>query len=84
VGGPNQIYIVAYGSSSCPPLPTTVQADGQHHLIVKTKEHLFKGDIACTNDLAATTSTVKIPKGIDVTTPLRIDVNGTVTTLDPR
>lgn len=61
-----------------------MRADGQHRLIVKTKEHLFKGDNACTADLAATTSTVKLPAGIDVTTPLRVEVDGTVITLDPR
>lgn len=82
--GDHRIFVVAWGSGSCPPLPETVRADGPHQLTIKTKEHRARRDNACTSDLAATTSTVDLPNGIDTTTPLRVEVDGTVTVLAPR
>ena len=81
--GPHRIYVIAWGSGSCPHLPTTVYSDRPNVLTVKTDEDSFGAD-ACTADLGPTTSTVDLPKGIDLTKPLRVDIDGTVTTLAAR
>jgi hypothetical protein len=77
-----RISVVTMGSSSCPNLPATVDAEGPHHLIIKTKQHATGQ--ACTADLGPTTSTVALPSGIDPSRPLRVEVDGTVRTLVPR
>jgi hypothetical protein len=66
--GPNRIYVVVSGSSTCPRLPTTVQADGQHRVIIKIKDHLTQGG-RCSGDVALITSTVELPSAIDPSTP---------------
>ena len=81
--GPNQIYVVAYGSGSCPNLPTTVDADRHNGVVVKTHEQTF-GAAACTADLGPTTSTVNLPRGIDDTKPVLVDIDGNITRLAPR
>jgi hypothetical protein len=81
--GPREIYVVAWGSGSCPHLPTTVYADRHNDVIVKTEEQSF-GANACTADLGPTTSTVKLPTGVDLTKRLRVEIDGIATTLDPR
>jgi hypothetical protein len=76
-----RIYVVTMGSSSCPNLPAIVDADGPHHLIIKTKQHATGQ--ACTADLGPTTSTIALPSGIDPSLPLHVEVDGTVRTLVP-
>jgi hypothetical protein len=77
----DQIYVTTWGSSSCPMLPTSVNADGAHEVRIKTAEH---GEGNCTADAAATTSTVRLPAETDDTAALTIDVDGTPTHLSPR
>lgn len=79
-----QLYLVTWGSSSCPKLPTKVAADGAHHLVIRTKAYLAKGDNACTADLGPTTSTVTLPPESDDAAELRVDVDDTALTLPPR
>jgi hypothetical protein len=81
---PRRIYVVTYGSSSCPSLPTVVRADGPHRVTIMTKEHLANGDDGCTSDLGPTTSTVTLPKDTDVTTPLTVDIDSVITKLPPQ
>lgn len=77
-----RIYIVTMGSSTCPNLPVTVRPDGPHRLIIKTKLHAPAR--ACTADLGPTTSTVALPASIDPSTPLRVEIDGHIMTLNPR
>ena len=81
--GPHQIYVVAWGSGSCPHLPTLVYADRHNDVTVDTAEQSFGAD-ACTADLAPTTSTVSLPAGLDLSRPLRVRIDGTTTTLEAR
>ena len=79
--GPRAIYLVTYGSGSCPRIPTQVKAVGQHDVRIDTAEHIAKGNDGCTGDLGPTTITVTLPHDTDTAGPLRIDVDGSVTTL---
>jgi hypothetical protein len=64
--GPGRVYVLTYGSSSCPSIPTSVNAHDAHQLVIKTVEHdLYEQDDACTADLGPTTSVVEIPEEID-------------------
>lgn len=81
--GPGRIFVVTYGSGSCPRLPTSVRSDGPHRVIVKTKAHLFDGDNACTADLGPTTITVNIPDDIVENAAFTVKVDGSTTTLNP-
>jgi hypothetical protein len=53
-------------------------------VLIKTAEHLPKGDDACTSDLAATTSTVMLPSGTDDTAALTVSIDGAPTQLGRR
>jgi hypothetical protein len=81
---PGQLYIVVYGSGSCPPLPTSVRSDGSHRVTITTKEHIPKGDDACTDDLRATTSTVKVPKDVDDSHAVAIVIDGVAVAVGAR
>jgi hypothetical protein len=61
-----------------------VRADGAHVVAIRTQDHLPAGDDGCTADLTPTTSTVRLPSQTMVTMPVRIAVDGVVTTLEPR
>jgi hypothetical protein len=81
----HEMYVTTWGSSSCPRLPTSVHAKGAHGAQINTAEHyLHKGDNACTSDLAATTSTVRLPLEIDDTAALAVTIDGTLTELGSR
>jgi hypothetical protein len=60
LGADGRLAVYAAGSSSCPPTPTAVVADGDH--VTVTLEVL--GD-PCTADLAWTTHVVALPAGVD-------------------
>jgi hypothetical protein len=68
-----RIYVDTMGNSSCPNLPAIVDADGPHHLIIKTKQRATGQ--ACTADLGPTTSTIALPTGIDPSLRLRVHVD---------
>jgi hypothetical protein len=83
--GARQLYVTSYGSSSCPSLPSLVQASGSHYLNIKTASNLAPGDNAyCTADLGPTTSTINIPDAIDVSSSIIIDIDGVTSSLQPR
>jgi hypothetical protein len=54
----NTIAITVFGSSSCPPVPTRVQADAHQGLITVTISENYKGP--CTADLAPYTSVIEL------------------------
>ena len=78
--GPRAIYLVTYGSGSCPRIPTQVKAVGQHDVRIDTAEHIAQGNVGCAGVLGPTTITVTLPHDTDTAGPLRIDVDGSVTT----
>ena len=81
----HEIYVTTWGSSSCPKLPTSVHAKGAHRVQISTAGiSLHSGDNACTNDLAPTTSTVRLPAAISDTAALVVTIDGTPTELGPR
>jgi hypothetical protein len=81
---PDEIYVTTFGSSSCPRLPTSVKASRPHRVTVKTAQrYLHKSDTSCTADLGPTTSTIRLPGGIDATSTLIVTVDGTPVTLQP-
>ena len=81
----HEIYVTTWGSSSCPKLPTSVHAKGAHRVQISTAGiSLHKGENACTNDLAPTTSTVALPPSISDTAALVVTIDGTPTELGPR
>jgi hypothetical protein len=76
---PGRIFVVTFGSGSCPNLPTSVTASGSHLIVITTHEHMSKGDDACTDDLGPTTSTVDVPKAISA--PFSVEIDGYKTVL---
>ena len=57
----NELYVVTFGSSSCPSVANEITVDGTT-LTVKLIE---TGGAVCTADYSPTTSTVPVPGGID-------------------
>ncbi len=79
------IYVMTWGSGSCPNIPTSVSARGAREIVVRTVEHDFiEGDQACTADLAVTTAVVQIPTAIGDAQALFVRIDGTRTRLPAR
>lgn len=57
--GAGQMYLVTYGSSTCPRLPTSVTAAAGNRLTITTAR---SSDGPCTMDLGPTTSVVDVPR----------------------
>jgi hypothetical protein len=79
--GPGRMYLVTYGSGSCPKLPTSVSATGGNQLTITTAS---TSDGPCTMDFGPTTSVVDVPPGIDETKPMQVTVDGVASTVPPR
>jgi hypothetical protein len=78
----HSIYVITWGSGSCPMIPTSVDAKGDQEVVIRTVDHdFFKGDNACTTDLATTTSVVRVPETIDRSKILTVDVDDASTLL---
>lgn len=83
--GPGSIYVMTWGSSSCPKIPPSVKATDDNQVVIHTIEHHFhSGDTACTGDLAVTTSVVRLPSGVDATHALVVQIDGASTRLAAR
>lgn len=71
-----ELLVTTWGSSTCPRLPESVEAQGSS-VVVETKEfHLFEGD-GCTSDASPTTGVVPVPSGITVGRTLQVVIDGT-------
>ena len=58
---------------------------GDQEVVIRTVDHdFFGGDNACTTDLAATTSVVRLPDTIDRSKSLTVDVDDDSTRLAAR
>jgi hypothetical protein len=79
--GPGRMYLVTYGSSTCPRLATSVTAASGNRLTITTAP---SSDGPCTMDFGPTTSVVDVPQGIDDTHPVSVTVDGAAATVPPR
>jgi hypothetical protein len=70
------LLVITWWSSSCPKLPTKVTAQGSDRIKIKTREWLPPGDNGCSGDLGPTTSVVRVPKSVDVNSPVTVTVDG--------
>jgi hypothetical protein len=76
---------MTWGSGSCPKIPTSVEVSETNTVVIKTNEHdFYRGDDACTADLAVTTSVVRLPSSVDAIRALVVQIDGTTTRLAPR
>jgi hypothetical protein len=82
--GPGTIYVMTWGSGSCPALPSTVKAAGGNLVVITTYQRATDGAAICTADLAVTTSVVRLPSRIDSTRPLTVRIDRATTHLEPR
>ena len=62
ISGRREFAIVTFGSSSCPPVPTSISAIDEHHLAIT---FVKSPNSPCTADMAATTHKFNVPKGVD-------------------
>ena len=82
--GADLLYVAAWGSGSCPPLPTSVAAPEADLVVIKTAPHdSHPQDTGCDADLGATTSVVRLPSNVDSTRPLTVRVDTTTLRLAP-
>jgi hypothetical protein len=78
----HSIYVVTWGSGSCPDIPTSVRTIGPDRLSIRTVQHSFWSRAnACTLDLAPTTSVVRLPASLVEARSLVVVVDGKVTRL---
>lgn len=80
--GADAIYVVTWGSGSCPRIPRSVSADRPGLVVIRTFE--LGGDGACTADLGPTTSVVRLPSLVDSSLAVAVRVDGTTTRLAAR
>ncbi|MEP6650393.1 MAG: hypothetical protein ABJA74_10865 [Lapillicoccus sp.] len=80
-GGRGRMYVVTFGSGTCPKLPTTVTVGDGNRLTITTTSN-SKGP--CTMDVSPTTSVITVPRGFDDTTPVQVTVDGVPSTVPPR
>lgn len=79
--GPRLMYLVTYGSGSCPKLPTSVTVAEGNRLMITTAA---SSDGPCTMDFGPTTSVVDVSPAIDDTKPVEVTVDGAISTVPPR
>jgi hypothetical protein len=73
----HSLYVVTWGSGSCPLTPTSVSVANARKVVIRTVEHAFlKGTTACSDDLRESTSVVRLPATIDSSTSVRVVVDG--------
>ena len=77
------LQLVTWGSGSCPKLPASVASDGADQVRVETTEWHPPGSNGCTSDPSPTTSTVRVPDGVDVTGPVTVTIDGQPVALPP-
>jgi hypothetical protein len=62
ISGRREFAIVTFGSSSCPPVPTSISAVDEHHMAIT---FVKSPNSPCTADMAATTHKFDVPDGVD-------------------
>ena len=79
--GPGRLYVVTYGSSTCPRVPVSVTAATGNRLAITTKP---TSDGPCTMDFGPSTSVIDAPQGLDDTMPVQVTIDGVAVTVPPR
>lgn len=74
-----ELLITTWGSSSCPRLPSSVEADAST-VVVETRQFNFFSGNDCTTDASPTTSTVAVPPGVVVDRAIRVVIDGIAVT----
>ena len=83
--GPRSVYVMTWGSGSCPLIPSSVYAVDANHVVIKTVVHdFYKHDNGCSGDLAVTTSIVRLPSNVDTSHALVVRIDGARTRLARR
>lgn len=73
--GPRELAVVTWGSSGCPMLPLRVQVAPGNTVTMTLGRTVPSGSL-CINDMAATTSLVPLPAGINSSKPVVVTVSG--------
>jgi hypothetical protein len=76
-----RLYVVTYGSSTCPRVPVSMSVATGNQLTIVTKP---TSDGPCTMDFGPSTSVVDAPTGLDDSKPLQVTVDGVASTVPPR
>lgn len=82
--GQRTIYVMTWGSGSCPRLPTTVKAIDADQVTIHTEEIFYRKDAVCTADLAVTTSVVRLPSTVTAAHRLLVRIDRSTTHLPAR
>lgn len=82
--GQRSVYVMTWGSGSCPKLPSSVRAIGANRVVIRTREISYQQDAVCTADLAVTTSVVRLPQTVATTHAVLIWIDGHTTRLPVR
>jgi len=76
-----RLYVVTYGSSTCPRVPVDVAVATGNRLTIATKP---TSDGPCTMDFGPSTSVIDAPQGLDDTMPVQVTIDGVGLTVPPR
>lgn len=76
ITGRHDAALTAYGSSSCPPIPESIEVVAPTRISVHLKD--YSG--ACTADLGATTSEFELPAAVSRRQPVRVTLQASGTT----
>lgn len=71
ISGRRQFAIVTFGSSSCPPVPTSISSSDSSHIAIT---FVPSPNSPCTADLTATTHKFTLPKDVDAAADVTVDV----------
>ncbi|MBO0812068.1 MAG: hypothetical protein J2P23_08465 [Microlunatus sp.] len=82
--GRRTIWVMTWGSGSCPELPSAVTATAPDRLVIQTHILAAGRHAICTADLVVTTSLVRLPAEIDAGRALVVRVDGKPTRLAAR
>lgn len=82
--GKRTIYVMTWGSGSCPKLPSSVKAIDAGRVDIHTEAIVHDKDAVCTADLAVTTSVVRLPSTVATNRGLTIRIDRTTTHLAAR
>ena len=78
---PGYLYVVTYGSSTCPKFPSSVEKTESGGIRITTSTDTSR---PCTMDFGPTTSTVEVPDGVVDTAPVAVALDGVSSTLPAR
>ena len=78
---PGRMYVVTFGSSTCPKVPTGATVGAGNRLTDATKP---TSDGPCTMDISPTTSLFDVPAALDDTKTVEVSIDGVMSMLPAR